>query len=211
MNLKLYNHHRSSASFRVRIALGLKGLTYESIFVDLLNGEQRDEAFREMNPEQLVPVLDVDGHTISQSMAIFDFLEEVFPEPALLPADPRERARVRSFALAIACDIHPLNNLRVLRYLTGTLGLAPAVKDHWYQHWIREGFGALEELVRESGPFCFGDQPSLADVFLVPQLANARRTNCDLTPFPRLLRIEETCMALEPFLKAAPESQIVPA
>lgn len=211
MKLKLYNHHRSSASFRARIALNLKGVEYESIFVDLLKGEQRESDFHALNPERLVPVLEVDGTVLSQSLAIIDFLEEAFPQPPLLPSTPQARARVRSFALAIACDIHPLNNLRVLQYLTGTLGLAATDKDAWYRHWIREGFGAVSELVEDGAQFCFGDRPTLADVLLIPQIANARRTNCDLAPYPKLLRIEAHCMALEPFQRAAPESQAIPA
>lgn len=209
MNLKLYHHHRSSASFRVRIALNLKNLEYESIFVDLLKGEHRKEEFQLRSPERLVPVLEIDGVSLSQSLAIIDFVEEAFPEPALLPKDIRQRARVRSFALAIACDIHPLNNLRVLQYLTGCIGLPSSTKDQWYRHWIQEGLEVLEGVVDGRGDYCFGTQPTLADVLLVPQLANARRANCDLVPYPRLLRIEEACMKLKAFQKAAPDNQVV--
>lgn len=211
MKLKLYNHHRSSASFRTRIALNLKGVEYESIFVDLLKGEQRESGFDALSPERLVPVLEVDGKPLSQSLAIIDFLEDTFPFPSLLPAAPMVRARVRSFALAIACEIHPLNNLRVLQYLTGTLQVAATAKDEWYRHWIREGLAALSRLVEQGAPFCFGDRPTLADVLLVPQMANARRTNCDLSPYPHLLQIETNCMTLEPFRRAAPERQSIPA
>lgn len=205
----LYGHHRSSASYRARIALNLKGVQYETVFIDLLKGDQRREEFQKLNPEGLVPVLAVDGQLVSQSLAIIEYLEETIAEPALLPEDPVARARVRAFALAVACDIHPLNNLRVLAYLTGPLGLSTATKDQWYQHWIAEGLSSLETLVNARGTpsFCFGEAPNLADVLLIPQLANARRTHCDLTPYPSLLRIEKNCMALSAFQKAAPENQ----
>jgi maleylacetoacetate isomerase len=209
-SLKLYNHFRSSASYRVRIALNLKGLPYEYISIHLLQGEQRAPDFAMLNPEKLVPVLQVESDLLTQSLAIIEYLEEVAPTPPLLPADPIARARVRAFALAIACDLHPLNNLRVLQYLTGQMGLASEVKDEWYRHWISEGLAPLEQMMAtRSHPerFCFGNEPGLADVFLVPQLYNARRTQCDLEAYPALLQIEAHCLAHDAFKRAAPENQ----
>ncbi len=211
--MKLYGHHRSSASYRARIALNLKSLKYESVFVDLLKGEQHGAEFYALNPQELVPVLACGGQLLSQSLAIIEFLEELYPEPALLPSDAYRRAEVRAFALSIACDIHPLNNLRVLQHLTGEMGLSQPVKDQWYQHWIREGLRRLEIIVATrpaNARFCFGDDPTVADVCLVPQLANARRTQCDLASYPALLRIEQNCMALDAFQAAAPENQAMP-
>lgn len=212
MPLVMYNHPKSSASYRVRIALNLKRLEFQKVNVDLLEGEQLTPAFVRVNPARLVPVL-VDGdRIITQSLAIIDYLEDCHPSPPLLPTDPYRRSEVRAFALSIACDIHPLNNLRVLKYLTGPLGLDVEVKNGWYKHWIREGLGALETRMNqraEQTPFCFSDEPGLADICLVPQLANARRTGCDLEPYPMLLGIEQRCMALEAFLRASPERSAV--
>ena len=206
--LTLYQHIRSSASYRARIALNLKGLQYETVIVDLMKGDQLQASFQKLNPEGLVPLLVIDGQSISQSLAIAEYLEEVHPQPAFLPGNAHERAHIRAFALAIACDIHPLNNLRVLNYITGPMGQSQEIKDEWYRHWIREGLGSLETLIAGRGAksqFCFGPTPTLADICLVPQLANARRTHCDVTPYPNLLRIESNCLALDAFKAASPE------
>ena len=208
--MKLYNYFRSSAAYRVRIALQLKGLPFEYVPVHLVKGEQHADAYRALNRQELVPTL-VDGTTvITQSLAIIEYLDELHPSPPLLPPTPAARARVRAIALAIACDIHPLNNLRVLRYLTRTLGVAEEVKDAWYRHWIEIGFAALEtRLVSDAatGTFCHGDAPGLADICLVPQLANARRSNIALDPYPTLTRIDAACRALDAFARAAPDRQ----
>jgi len=209
--LKLYDYFRSSAAYRVRIALNFKGVAPERAFVHLRQGAQHEAAYRELNPQGLVPLLVTDdGDALSQSLAIIEWLDETHPAPPLLPRTPAERARVRSLALAVACDIHPLNNLRVLKYLTGTLGASDAARDTWYAHWCEVGLAALEtRLAREpaTGRFCHGDAPTLADVCLVPQLANARRVTLDLAPFRTLLRIEAECAALPAFADAAPARQ----
>jgi maleylacetoacetate isomerase len=211
--LKLFDYIRSSAAYRVRIALNLKSLSYESVPVHLLEREQQSAEYANLNPQQLVPLLQTGDSLISQSLAIIEYLDEAFPEPRLVPSDRDLRAKVRAFALAIACEIHPLNNLRVLRHLTGPMGLSDATKDAWYQHWIREGFAPLEQIAvtnRGAGPFCFGNSPTIADLCLVPQLANARRTHCDVTQYPTLRSIEAHCLGLEAFRKAAPENQLPP-
>jgi maleylacetoacetate isomerase len=209
--MKLYDYFRSSAAYRVRIALNLKGVAPERAFVHLRRGAQRDADYLDLNPEGLVPlIMTDDGAVLTQSLAIVEWLDETHPAPPLLPGTPVERARVRSLALAIACDIHPLNNLRVLKYLTGTLGATDAARDAWYAHWCEVGLRALEtRLAREpaTGRFCHGDAPTLADVCLVPQLANARRVDLDLAQFPTLLRIEAACVALAAFAAAAPARQ----
>jgi len=209
--MRLYDYYRSSAAYRVRIALNLKGVTPERVFVHLRKGGQRTDDYLELNPQGLVPALALDGgQTLTQSLAIVEWLEETHPQPPLLPADAAGRARVRAIALSIACEIHPLNNLRVLQYLTGTLGASEAQKDGWYKYWIDTGFEALEtQLAREkaTGRFCHGDAPGLADVCLVPQLANARRFHVDLAPYPTLTRIEAACNALPAFVGAAPANQ----
>ena len=207
--MKLFTYFRSSAAYRVRIALNLKGLPYQPEFVHLLRGggEQHLPEFRATNPVGLVPVLEADDETVlTQSLAIIEWLEETHPTPPLLPKDATARALVRAFALVIACDIHPINNLRVLRYLARTLGLEQEKIDAWYRHWIGEALPALEAMVPD-GPFCFGAAPTLADVCLVPQLANARRYQCPLEAFPRLLRADAACAALPAFQAAAPERQ----
>jgi maleylpyruvate isomerase len=208
--MKLYNYFRSSAAYRVRIALHLKGLDFEYAPVHLVKGEQHADAYRALNRQELVPTL-VDGETtVTQSLAIIEYLDERHPRPPLLPPTPAARARVRGIALSIACDIHPLNNLRVLRYLKQTLGASEEAKDAWYRHWIDAGLAALEaQLAAESatGSFCHGDTPTLADICLVPQLANARRTNIALERYPTLVRIDAHCRSLEPFAMAAPERQ----
>ena len=210
--MKLYDYFRSSAAYRVRIALNLKGVVPdERTFVHLRMGNQRAQDYLALNPQGLVPALALDdGHVLTQSLAIVEYLDETHPEPPLLPADPVARARVRAIALQIACEIHPLNNLRVLNYLTGTMGVSKEQKDGWYRYWIDVGFEALEkQLARESatGRHCHGDTPTLADVCLVPQLANARRFDIDLSPYPTLTRIEAACNALPAFASAAPSKQ----
>jgi maleylpyruvate isomerase len=210
--VKLHGFFRSSASYRVRIALNLKGIAWEHASVHLSRGggEQFGEAFRKMNAQSLVPVLEDGPLGLTQSLAIIEYLEETHPKPALLPAAPAERARVRSLALAIACEIHPLNNLRVLNYLTGPMGLNSDTRNTWYQHWIAIGLQALETRLateRGTGKFCHGDAPGLADCCLVPQLANARRFKCDVAPDPTLLAIEQNCLGLDAFQRAAPDRQ----
>ena len=209
--MKLHDYFRSSAAYRVRIALSLKGLTAERAFVHLRRGAQHADDYRALNPQGLVPALETDdGVVITQSLAIIEYLDETHPAPPLLPADALGRARVRSIALAIACDIHPLNNLRVLQYLTGTLGVPDAKKDGWYRYWCDTGLEALERRLAAdaaTGVFCHGDAPTLADACLVPQLANARRMAVDVAAFPTLLRIDAACQALPAFAAAAPARQ----
>jgi maleylacetoacetate isomerase len=206
----LHGYFRSSAAYRVRIALNLKGLQVEHRFVHLRRGEQRAHGYLGLNPQGLVPMLEVGDRRLTQSLAIIEYLEERHPLPPLLPPGAEDRAWVRSIALAIACDIHPLDNLRVLRYLMRTVGTSEEAKDAWYRHWIDVGLEALEtQLARESatGEFCHGDAPTLADCCLVPQLANARRARIPLDAYPTLLRIEGRCSALPAFAEAAPERQ----
>jgi maleylacetoacetate isomerase len=209
--MKLYDYFRSSAAYRVRIALNLKGLAPEREFVHLRKGAQRGEDYLAVNPQGLVPALVTDdGTVLTQSLAIVEYLDETVPSPPLLPRAPIERARVRSLAQAIACDIHPIDNLRVLRYLLHTVGVEEAQKDAWYKYWIDVGLEALEIAVSRdpaTGLFCHGDSPTLADVCLVPQLANARRVDMDLSPYPTLVRIEAECQQLPAFADAAPQRQ----
>jgi maleylacetoacetate isomerase len=209
--MKLYDYFRSSAAYRVRIALNLKNVAPERASVHLRRGAQRADDYLAMNPQGLVPALVTDdGDVLTQSLAIIEWLDERYPKPALLPSDAAGRARVRSLALAIACDIHPLNNLRVLNYLTGTLGATDAQRDGWARYWCDVGLEALEtRLAREraTGAFCHGSTPTIADICLVPQLANARRVDLDLAPYPTLLRIESACIALPAFANAAPAKQ----
>ena len=210
--MRLYDYFRSSAAYRVRIALNLKGVTPdERTFVHLRMGGQRAQDYLALNPQGLVPALALDdGHVLTQSLAIVEYLDETYPSPPLLPATPTARARVRAIALQIACEIHPLNNLRVLNYLIGTMGVSREQKDGWYRYWIDVGFEALEKALAgdvATGRFCHGDAPTLADVCLVPQMANARRFAIDLSPYPTLTRIESACSALPAFAAAAPERQ----
>lgn len=209
--MTLYGYFRSSAAYRVRIALNLKGLDYDQAPVNLVKGEQRGDEHRARNPQGLVPVLGTDdGLELVQSLAICEYLEECYPQPALLPQTPGERARVRSLAQLVACEIHPLNNLKVLKYLVGDLGVDEAAKLDWYRHWITEGFDALEaRLAREpgTGDFCHGDAPTLADICLVPQVFNAERFECDLSPYANIRRITDQCRQREAFRMAAPEAQ----
>jgi maleylpyruvate isomerase len=207
--MKLFDYFRSSASYRVRIGLGLKGLAVETVPVHLVRdgGEQLKPAYRAVNPSALVPALQDGDATITQSMAILEYLEETHPAVPLLPADALGRARVRSLALMIACDIHPLNNLRILRYLVKQAGLSEEAKNAWYVHWVEEGLAALEAHLAESsdtGRFCHGDTPTLADCFLVPQVFNAVRFNVDLTPYPTIMRIDAACQEVPAFAAAHP-------
>ncbi len=208
--MKLYSFFRSSAAYRVRIALALKGLSYDYVPVQIARGLQFEAPYRDISPQALVPMLDDGGELLQQSLAIVEYLDETHPEPPFLPVSPIERARVRSLALLIACEIHPLNNLRVLKYLTGTLGLPEEQKLAWYRHWVTTGFTALEcRLVSEpaTGRFCHGDTPGYADIALVPQVANARRFEVDLTAFPTIVRIDAACNALPAVQQAAPARQ----
>jgi maleylacetoacetate isomerase len=204
--MRLYTYFQSSAAYRVRIALNLKGLTYESIPVNLLKREQSAPDYAAVNPQGRVPSLETGGTVLVQSPAILEYLEETHPEPPLLPSDPVARARVRAACALIGCDIHPLNNLAVLRYLKRQLGQEQAAIDAWYVHWIVEGFDALEKLIGQ-GPFAFGPRPTLADVYLVPQVANARRLKISLDRWPRIAAADAACAGLEPFAAAAPERQ----
>ena len=208
----LYDYARSSAAYRVRIALNLKGIDYESRPVNLLTSEQRDDEYRALNPQGLVPMFEINGHRLTQSLAIIVYLDQIFPDPPLVPRDPADGAHVRAMALAIACDIHPLNNLRVLKYLKGELGHAQDQVDRWYAHWITEGFDALETMARPgAGKFLFGHEPTVADVLLVPQMFNARRFNVPLGDWPTLLRAEANATALDPFAAAHPDRQAATA
>ena len=208
--LKLYGYFRSSASYRVRIALALKGLDYEQASIHLAKGRQYTPEFSQISPQNLVPVLEQDGQRLYQSLAIIDYLDEKFPQPAFLPKDAPGRNRARSLALISACEIHPLNNTRVLAYLTDTLKLTDEQKNAWYRHWVTVGFTALEKRLateKETGRFCHGDTPGFADIVLVPQVANANRFKVDLDPFPTIRRVNDNCLALEPFKKAMPQNQ----
>lgn len=210
--MKLHTYYRSSASYRVRIALNLKGLTAEPSYVHLSKngGEQFGAAFDSVNPQHLLPVLEDDGLVLPQSLAIIEYLDETRPAVPLLPADPKGRARVRALSQAIAADIHPINNLRVLKYLSEELGVSADQKNAWYRHWVALGLEALERQLAghpATGRFCHGDTPTMADCCLVPQLYNARRFECDLSGYPTLLAIEERCAALPAFADARPEAQ----
>jgi maleylacetoacetate isomerase len=211
VGLKLYSYWRSSASYRVRIALNLKGLPYEQVPVHLANSEQHAAEFNALNPQQLVPLL-IDGErVIRQSQTIIEYLDESYDgEMKLLPATARARARVRALAQMIACDIHPLNNLRVMQYLESEFNAPKLERESWTKHWIEEGFKAIEALLADShatGVYCEGDEPSLADVFLIPQVYNARRAAVDLAPFPMIRRIDENCLKVTAFERARPENQ----
>lgn len=208
--MKLYTYFRSSAAYRVRIALALKGLAFDAAPLHLVRHEQRAPGYLAVNPAGLVPALEVDGQVVAQSLAIIEYLEETHPSPALLPADALGRARVRAIAQAIACDIHPLNNLRVLAYLGQELGASEAQKAAWYRHWVHTGLAAVEAMLAgdvRTGRFCHGDEPGLADCCLVPQLFNARRFDCPTGHLPTIERIVAACEALEPFRRAAPAAQ----
>lgn len=204
----LYGYFRSSAAYRVRSALAWKGIEYETRPIHLVKGEQRSDAYLDVNPQGLVPSLLIDGLTLGQSMAILEYLEETRPEPALLPADPAGRAAVRWMANLIAADIHPINNTRIGAYLRGSLGQTDATVQAWMRHWMTEGLDALEGLVGSyGGLFCHGDEPSLADLCLVPQMYNARRFEVDLSDYPKLVTIDARCRDLPAFASAHPDRQ----
>jgi maleylacetoacetate isomerase len=207
--MRLFTFYRSSAAFRVRIALNLKGLSYEPQFVHLAKGEHRQPGYGTLNPQRLVPALaEDDGPLLTQSLAIIEYLEEKHPQPALLPQGARDRARVRSLALLIACEIHPLNNLRTLTYLRKALGQNEEQVATWYRHWIADGLAKLEaEFATGPTRFCHGDAPTIADCCLVPQIFNARRYDCDLAPYPAVMRVFGECMQLDAFQRAQPSRQ----
>jgi maleylpyruvate isomerase len=208
--LKLYTYFRSSAAFRVRIALNLKGLAYDPVFIHLPRGEHRKPEYAVVDPQALVPTLvDEGGRALSQSLAIIEYLDETHPRPRLLPEDAVGRARVRSLALLVACEIHPLNNLRTLQHLKRALGQNEEQINAWYRHWIADGLAKLEaDLARSgAGTFCHGDAPTMADCCLVPQIFNAKRYDSDLAPYPKVMRIFDACMKLEAFDRAQPSKQ----
>lgn len=210
--MKLYTFFRSSASYRVRIALNLKGLSCEQAAIHLRRGggEQLTAAYRAINPQALVPALEDNGRVLTQSLAIIEYLEEINPNPPLLPKDPADKAIVRAMALVIACEVHPIQNLRVLNYVKAAYNQTDEQVNQWAQHWIDLGLAALQEMIvaqPERGKFCFGDSASLADICLIPQLGNARRYGCDLSKYPTILEIEKNCNALPAFANAAPEKQ----
>lgn len=209
--MKLYSYFRSSAAYRVRIALALKNLPFELVPVHLVNngGEQKSPDYTAINPQQLLPSFETDnGDILTQSLAILEFLEEGYPENPLLPTEPQARAKVRALCQLIACDIHPLNNLRVLKYLKTALNVSDEQKTAWYQHWVMEGFTALEKLLPENADFCYGNSPTLADCCLIPQVYNAIRFDCDMSQFPKIWRIYQHCMSLPAFITASPEQQV---
>ena len=210
--MKLYTFFRSSASYRVRIALNLKAIGCEQAPIHLRRGggEQLMPAYTAINPQALVPTLEDNGRILTQSLAIMEYLEETHPNPPLLPKDPADRALVRSMALVIACEVHPIQNLRVLNYVKATYNQTDEQVNKWAQHWIDLGLAALQEMIvaqPKRGKFCFGDVPTLADVCLIPQLGNARRYGCDLSKYPTILEIEKNCNAIPAFANAAPEKQ----
>ena len=211
-DFQLYGYFRSSAAFRARIALNLKGIVPELHFIHLLKdgGAQHTAAYKTLNPQELIPLLVHDGHAISQSLAIIEYLDEIVPEPPLLPRDAYGRARVREIAYAIACDIHPVNNLRVNQHLKATFGADAAAQADWQRHWIDTGFKALETMLstsKQTGAYCHGDTPTIADICLIPQMANARRVNLDFAPYPTLARIEAHALAHPAFDAALPKNQ----
>ena len=208
--MKLFGYFRSSAAFRVRIALNLKGLKYEPQLINLSTGEHLSEKFLEINPQGRVPVLQVNEEEFFQSSSIIEYIDEKWPEPPLLPNDAKGRAFARSIANIIACDIHPLNNLSVLKYLTSVLKVGEIGRSEWYQHWVDQGFNAVEKLLNkkdENFRFSLGNIPGFIDVFLVPQVFNAKRFNCNLSNFPTINRIFAECMKIEAFQKAEPSKQ----
>lgn len=207
--MKLYTYFRSSAAFRVRIALNLKGLAYEPAFVHLAKGEHRAPAYGAVNPQALLPTLEDGGRLLTQSLAILEYLDETHPEQPLLPKDLFERARVRSLAMLVACEIHPVNNLRVLQHLKRALGQSEEQVNAWYRHWIADGLAKLEaDLARPgTGIYCHGNLPTIADCCLVPQVFNAQRYQCDTTPYPTTMRVFAACMKLDAFDRAQPSKQ----
>lgn len=207
--LKLYTYFRSSAAYRVRIAMNLKGIEYDPAFVHLARGKHNEPEYGAVNPAQLVPALIDGGHLLTQSIAIIEYLDETHAAPPLLPPSPLDRARVRALSLLVACDIHPIDNLRVLKYLNRVLKVTEEQKNAWYRHWVEDGLAKLEAMLGDgkSGRFCHGDAPTMADCCLVPQVANGQRFACDFDHVPRIMRIWEECNKLEAFKQAAPASQ----
>lgn len=208
--MKLYSFFNSSTSYRVRIALALKEIPYQYQGVNIRIGEQASTEQLRLNPSKGVPVLEITpSEVLSQSLAIIQYLDDYYAQMPLIPRAPEMKARVLELAYGIACDMHPVNNLKTLNYLTQELGITPTQRSRWYQHWIQEGFNAVEARLRDAatGPYCFGDQPTLADCCLVPQVANAIRMQCDLSAFPRTLQVYEFCMSQPAFITAAPEQQ----
>ncbi len=206
--MKLTTYFRSTAAYRVRIALNLKGIDHELMPLNLFEGEQKSSEFLSTNPDGLIPVLDIDGDILTQSMAILEYLEEQYPEVSLLPSAPKDRAFIRAMAQTIVSDIHPLNNLRVLQYLVNQMGLSEQQKLAWYHHWIASGFKGLEtRLASSAGKFCVGDSVSLADVCLIPQVYNAHRFDCPMQDYPTINRLNQQCLEIEAFAKSVPELQ----
>lgn len=207
--MELYGYFRSSAAYRIRIALNVKEIAYDPVILSLLTGENKAADYVAKNPQGFVPYLTDGEVSMGQSLAMLEYLEESYPDIPLLPGEPQGRARVRQLAGIIACDIHPLDNLRVLKYLTGELRVSDDEKTAWYHHWILEGFKAFETILQngQSGDFCHGDSPTFADLCLIPQVYNARRFDCPLEEFPNILRITDHCNTLEPFIRAMPENQ----
>ena len=206
----LHGYYRSSASFRVRIALNLKGIAYASEAWHLRHGAHLETAFGAINPHKLIPVLDADGTLLTQSLAIIEYLDETHPDPAFLPSDPADRAYVRALAQSVACDIHPIDNLRVLKYLRANFGADDGAIGRWYNHWMATGFHGIEAMLANNaatGRFCFGDTPGLADIVLVPQVVNAANYQLDMTPYPVISRIVDACMMLSAFADAHPRVQ----
>lgn len=206
MTIRLHDFWRSSAAYRVRIALNLKGLDYESVQTNLPNGAHKAPDYLAKNPQGLVPMLEIDGLHLTQSLAIMDYLDAHTPEPAFVPHDPAARSRVLAIAQVVAADIHPINNLRILKYMKDVLGQDQAAIDTWYRHWIAEGFAALEAMADPAQPFLCGDAPGLADICLVPQMYNARRFATPLDAYPKLVRIDAACAALPAFAAAHPDA-----
>ena len=209
MSITLYSYYRSSAAYRVRIALNLKQIDYRQETLNLLTGEEKAEPYAQLNPQKLVPLLVHDGQPIFQSMAILEYLEERYPQTPLLPREPSERAWVRALANIVACDIHPVNNLRILKYLAQELDVDEIQKLDWYRHWVEQGLDALEKHLegRCNERYCFGDAPGLADVLLIPQVYNARRFEVDMQPYPIISAIDQHCLDLPEFERAIPENQ----
>ncbi len=205
MTIRLFDYFRSSASYRVRIGLNLKGVAYERVDISLLDGSQRAPENLERNPQGFVPTLEIDGHQLTQSLAILDYLDANYDDPPFVSKDPARRSKTLAQALLIACDIHPLNNLRVLKYLGRELGAEEPARDDWYRHWVREGFVALERMAEGSGRYLGGDTPDLADICLVPQMFNARRFKLDLAPYPTLVRLDAALQELDAFASASPD------